>query len=189
MLPVLRKYSAYLIRRIVLRIPTVLPRFPNGQNFLQNAEKGWEDTVPQPFSRNDRNSLCRQDHLVGFVDHRVALNGAEEQVLIVIPGSADGLGVGGEVADSVDKTIPIPADMGEVGSVEIPPLHIVQQTEVVFPLHLRHVLRDREELLHEFHDLLIRQLDFGQIINTAAQLAHVGLGQHQGLPGLMGTAH
>lgn len=61
----------------------------------------------------------------------------------------------------LDKAIPIPADMGEVRSVEIPPLHIVQQTEVIFPLHLRHILRNGEELLHELQDLLIRQLDFG----------------------------
>ena len=56
--------------------------------------------------------------------------------------------------------------MGEIGSLPVPPLHIPQQPEIVLALHFGQVERDREELLHELHHLLIGQPDFRQGINA-----------------------
>ena len=79
--------------------------------------------------------------------------------------------------------------MGEIGSIPIPSLHVLQQTKIVFALHIGHIQGNGEELLHEVHDLLIGQPDSGQGINATAQLAHVLLSQSQGFLGLMDTKH
>ena len=53
-------------------------------------------------------SLChRQYHLVGFVDHRIAFDSTQEQVLIIVLRSADRVSVGGKVADSVDEPVAV----------------------------------------------------------------------------------
>ena len=97
--------------------------------------------------------------------------------------------MGGKVADGIDETVAILPHMGEIGSIPVPGLHVLQQTQIVLPLHIGHISVNRKELLHELCDLLIGQLDPGQGINATAQLTHVLFGQSQRLLSLVNPAH
>ena len=76
--------------------------------------------------------LCRQHHLVGLVDHGVALDSAEKEVLIVVFGLADGLGMGGKIADCVDEPVAIFAHVQQIRRVKVAALQIIQHPQVVF---------------------------------------------------------
>ena len=95
----------------------------------------------------------------------------------------------GEVADRIDKAIAIFAYIGEVGGVPVAVAQIGQQPEIIFSLCFRHIAGHREELLHELHHFPIGQFDPGEGVNAPAQLPHIRLRQHQGLFGLVDTAH
>ena len=65
-----------------------------------------------------RFSLCDcLYHLIRLVDQRISLNGLQEQVLIVVLSLADGISVGGEVADSVNQAVAILAHIGQIGGI------------------------------------------------------------------------
>ena len=70
--------------------------------------------------------LCCQHHLVGPVDHGVALDGAEKEVLIIVFGLADGLGMGGKIADCVDEPVAIFAHVQQIRRVKVAALQIIQ---------------------------------------------------------------
>ena len=113
------------------------------------------------------------------VDHRVALHSAQEQVLVVVFGLADGVSMSGKVADSFDKAVAIPDHVGEVRGLPVPGLHVVQHPQVILALNVRQIERDGEELLHELHDLLIGEPDLGQSVDATTQLARTS---RQGRP-------
>ena len=81
----------------------------------------------------------RQYHLVGFVDHRIAFDSAQEQVLVVVLGLADRVSVGGKVADSVDKPVAVLADVGQIRGIPVPRLEVIQHPGIILPLGIAHL--------------------------------------------------
>ena len=99
---------------------------------------------------------CCQHHLVGFVDHRIALCGAQEQVLVIVFGLAERICVGSKIRDCVDKAPTVLADPFQIRCVVVASLQFFLQAQIILPLAIGQVLRNREKLIDE--DVYKRQV-------------------------------
>ena len=146
--------------------------------------KGRENHPPSPF-HNDFNLLRRRDQIIGSVDQGVALNGLDKHIFLIVGRITQGLGMSGKVGHSVDKAVGVPANVPQIGGVEIPPLHILPDAGDILAVDLRGLLVHRQKQVDVLHDLLIGQFDFIEAGELRPQPPHILFRQEQGVVGLV----
>ena len=79
----------------------------------------------------------------------------QEQIFLVVFGLAERICVGSKIRDCVDKAPTVFADPFQIRRIIIASLQIFLQAQVILPLAIGQVLRNREELIDELLHLVI----------------------------------